>query len=81
MQIFEGKNIFIKDNISRNIETTSGYLKTLDPFVARTIPQKDTLCGAKSKFAFIVLTKIGQHAQPKTRRELYDGWVPKRRCT
>jgi hypothetical protein len=59
MQNFEGKHIFIKDNISRNIDTASGYLKTLDPFVARTITQKDALCGTKGKFAFIVWAKVG----------------------
>jgi hypothetical protein len=81
MQNFEGKHIFIKDNISRNIDTTSRYLKTFDPFVTRTITQKDTLCRAKGKLAFIIRAKIGPTCTPKDTKGTVRWFVPKRRCT
>jgi hypothetical protein len=59
MKIFERENCFIKDNIPRDVNTSTRHLKTLDPFVARTVADKDTLCGAKGKLAFIIGSQVG----------------------
>jgi hypothetical protein len=48
------KDFLIKNNISGDIDPTSGNIETLDSFVARTVAKEDTLFGAKSKFALIV---------------------------
>jgi hypothetical protein len=37
MKSMKGKNIFIKDNITGDVDATSGYIKTLDTFMKGTI--------------------------------------------
>ena len=40
----KGKHRFIKDNISGDIHTSHGYIKTLNTFMLCTIAYEDTLC-------------------------------------
>jgi hypothetical protein len=55
---FKGENVFIKENIPRDIDTASGNIKILDTFMKRTISKKHTLLGAEGEFACVVRTKI-----------------------
>jgi hypothetical protein len=59
MQISKGKHLLIKNDIPGNINTTSRNIEALKPFVHRTIAQKSTTFGTKSKFVSIVGPKIG----------------------
>jgi len=58
MQPFKWENRFIEDNITRDISTTSRYIKTHEAFMERTVSKEDTLFGSKSKFSFIEWPKI-----------------------
>jgi hypothetical protein len=42
MQFREGKNVFIKDNIAGDVDTTSGNIKTFETFVKIIIAKEDT---------------------------------------
>jgi hypothetical protein len=59
MKGFKRENCLIKNYITGYIDSPSGDLKTLYPFVTRTVAKKDTLCGAESKFALIIGAKVG----------------------
>jgi hypothetical protein len=59
------KNRFIKDNIARNINTTSGDIKAFVPFVKTTIPKKSTLLRTELQLMFIVRTKVGPTSTTK----------------
>jgi hypothetical protein len=48
MQGGERKNVFIEDNITRNINATSGDIQTLNTLVERTIAKKNTARGTES---------------------------------
>jgi len=58
MKLGERKNMLIKDDISRYIYATSGYIKALEAFMKITIPKKNTLLRTESKFMGIIGTKI-----------------------
>ena len=53
-KIGEGKDLLIKYNIPRYVDTISGNMKTLIAFVKRTIAKKDTLFGPKFELTFVV---------------------------
>jgi hypothetical protein len=48
------KNMLIKHDIPRYVETISGNMKTAITFMKGTIAKEDTLLGSKFQFAFIV---------------------------
>jgi hypothetical protein len=48
------KNMLIKHDIPRYVETISGNMKTTITFMKGTIAKKDTLLGSKFQFAFVV---------------------------
>jgi hypothetical protein len=56
--MFKGKHSFIKNNVTGDIDSTSGNFKALNTFVTWAITKKDTLFGAEYKFAFVVWAKI-----------------------
>lgn len=56
MEVGKGEDIFIKDDISRDINTTCLDIETLEPLVHMTISQKHTLLGTKLEFAGVVGT-------------------------
>ena len=58
MEISEGKLSFVKDNVTRNIDTARRDVKEFDSFVLGTISNEHALRGAKHKFAIIVWTEI-----------------------
>jgi hypothetical protein len=57
MKLGERENMLIKDDISRYIYATSGYIKALEAFM-KIIPKKNTLLRTESKFMGIIGTKI-----------------------
>ena len=56
---------FKKDNITRNIETTSGKVKTFVATMEKTITQKNTLERMGLEFMRIIWPKIGPTSTPK----------------
>jgi hypothetical protein len=48
------KQVFIKDNITGNINTVRGYMETIVTFMHGTAAKKHTLFGAELKFATII---------------------------
>ena len=56
MQFGKREECLIKDNITRNIDASSGNFKPLITFMKITIAKKDTLSGSKLKFMMIVGT-------------------------
>jgi hypothetical protein len=48
VKVLKWKDCFIKNNITRNIDATSGDIKTFDTLMERTVAQKDTPFGTKS---------------------------------
>jgi hypothetical protein len=61
----KGKNSFIKYNIMRYLDTSSGHIGTLDPLLKMTITQKDTPFRAVSEREFFARTSIGPTHTPK----------------
>jgi hypothetical protein len=53
------KQVFIKDDITGNVDTIGWDVETLVPFMHGTIAEEDTLFGAKLQFATVVGTKMG----------------------
>ena len=43
----KGKNMLIKHNIPRDVDTISGHMKTFVSFMKRAITKKNTLLGTK----------------------------------
>jgi hypothetical protein len=48
MKILKGKHILIKNNITREIDTTCGHIETLNTLMARAVAKKNALFGAES---------------------------------
>jgi hypothetical protein len=61
----KGKNIFIKCNIMRYLDTSSGHIGTLDPLMKMTIMQKYTPFRAISEREFVASMNIGPTRTPK----------------
>jgi hypothetical protein len=53
------KNIFIKCDIPRDIDTTSSNIKTFKPFVLVTVTKESTLFRSELKFVAVEGTQIG----------------------
>jgi hypothetical protein len=47
MKLGKGKYCFIKDNVSRHIDTSSGHIKAFHTFVHMTVAKKDALFGTE----------------------------------
>ena len=69
----KGKNMLIKYDIPRYIDTISGNMKTFISFMKRTIAKKDTLFGPKFQLAFIIWTKMRPASTPKHFKESIVG--------
>jgi hypothetical protein len=54
MQFREGKIVFIKDNIARDVNTTSRHIKAFEPFVNITIAKEDTFLRPILKLMLII---------------------------
>jgi hypothetical protein len=59
MKIRERKNGLIKNHITGNIYSTTGWIKAFIPFVHVAIAQKHTPYGPKSKLFRVIWTKMG----------------------
>ena len=56
---------FIKHNITGDVHTTGGHIKTLDTFMLCTITKKDALLRSKHKFPRVVGKKVWPTGTPK----------------
>jgi hypothetical protein len=63
------KNMLIKHDISRYIETISGNMKTMITFMKRTIAKKNTPFGPKFQFTFVVWAYMRPASTPKHLKE------------
>jgi hypothetical protein len=61
----ERKNVLIKYNILRDINSTRRDIQTLKPFMQVTVAKEDTLFGAKGKLLLVVGTQIRPTGTPK----------------
>jgi hypothetical protein len=52
------KQVFIKDDITGDVDTIGWDVETLVPFMHGTIAEEDTLFGTKLQFATVVGTKV-----------------------
>ena len=59
------ENILIKDNISRNIDTTSGHIKAFNSFMTRTISKENTPFRSEREFMLVIWTKVGPASTTK----------------
>jgi hypothetical protein len=69
MEHGKGKHMFIKNDVTRNVHTTSRWVKALVTFVMITVPEKHTLLGTKSEFSRVVWSKIGPASASKSAKE------------
>lgn len=63
MGLFEWESLFIKNNMTRNINTTSGWVHTPIAFMVKTLSKENTLDGLKLVRA--VRAKPGVTRTPK----------------
>jgi hypothetical protein len=68
MKLSKRENILIKDNITRDIYTPGGHIKTFNTFMTRTITKKNTTFRAEREFVFVIRMKVGPTRTAKTRR-------------
>ena len=61
----KGKNMLIKHDIPRYIDTISGNMKTFVTFMKRAIANKNTLLRTKLKLVLIIWTKMRPASTPK----------------
>ena len=66
----KGKNMLIKHNIPRNVDTISGHMKTFVSFMKRAITKKNTLLGTKLELTLVIWTEMGQQAHPNTLKKV-----------
>ena len=64
-KVGKGKNMLIKHDIPRYIDTISGNMKTFVTFMKRAIAKKDTLFGAKLELALVIWTEVRPASTPK----------------
>ena len=57
-QVKKRNQVFIKYNVTRNINVICGNVETVVALMLRTIPKKNTLFRAKLKFAMVVWMKV-----------------------
>jgi hypothetical protein len=67
MKFSKGKNLLIKNNITRDVDATSRNIQALKSFVHGAISQEDTSFRPESKFRALYGPRFGQQAHPKTR--------------
>ena len=65
----KGKNMLIKHDIPRYIDTIGGNMKTFVSFMKRAIAKKDTLFGSKLELALVIWTKMRPASTPKNLEE------------
>jgi hypothetical protein len=61
----KGEHRLIKNDITRDVDTTLGDVKTLEAFVKITITKKGTLFGPKLEFTRIVRSQIRPTSTPE----------------
>jgi hypothetical protein len=66
----EGKNVLIKDNITRDVDPTSGEAEALETLMHVTISQENAFLRTKFKFAGVERPKMGP---TRTSKDL-QGW-------
>jgi hypothetical protein len=54
-----GENRFIEDDITRDVNTTRGAIKTFIPLMHRTIPKEGAHSGTKRELMCIILAQTG----------------------
>ena len=64
-KVGKGKNMLIKHDVPRYIDTISGNMKTFVTFMKRAIAKKNTLLRTKLKLALIIWTKMRPASTPK----------------
>ena len=64
-ELGKGKNMLIKHDIPRYIDTICGNMKTFISFMERAIAKKDTLLGTKLKLALVIRAKMWPASTPK----------------
>ena len=63
------KDLLIKHNIPRYVDTICGNMKTFVTFMKRAITKKNTLLGTKLKLAFVIRTEMWPTSTPKNLKE------------
>ena len=61
----KGKNMLIKHNIPRDVDTISENMKTFVSFMKRAITKKNTLLGTKLELTLVIWTEMGPSSTPK----------------
>ena len=56
---FKWKVLFIKDNVSSNVDTICGWIKTSIVLVIKTVSVKNTFFGTIIKFVIVVGVEVG----------------------
>ena len=64
-KVGKGKNMLIKHDVPRYIDTISGNMKTFLTFMKRAIAKKNTLLRTKLKLALVIWTKMRPASTPK----------------
>jgi hypothetical protein len=65
MKFRKGKNILIKYNITRYIDSPGINIKHFESFVNIVVSKKDTFLGSKLKLALVVRSKVWPTSTPK----------------
>jgi len=65
----EGKKRLIKDNVARNVDTSSSGMKTFAAVVRGTIADEDACVGTEIKFMLVVRPKMGSTSTSKDSHE------------
>ena len=64
-KVGKGKNMLIKHDVPRYIDTISGNMKTFVTFMKRAITKKNTLLGTKLELTLVIWTEMGPASTPK----------------
>ena len=64
-KVGKGKNMLIKHDVPRYIDTISGNMKTFVTFMKRAIAKKNTLLGTKLELTLVIWTEMGPASTPK----------------
>lgn len=64
-----GKDLFIENNITRNIDATRGNMQALVSFMLATVHEEDTSLGLELQLSIIVRTKTWPTRAPKSFQE------------
>ena len=70
MEGSKGKNCFIKDHITRDVNTPFLDIQAFKAFMKRTIPQENTLFGTKLKLPRVVWAQIWPSSTSKSAQRL-----------